>query len=257
MRQHALPTALVGVLVAGFAAHRAQAFDAFDGPVASSQRETDLVDLFVFRDAEQAEGGSVTNDIDAIMTVAPGTTLNGVPSFPTNARYNLHVSRVTGGPTTTPPGTADLTISVNFGAVSGTQQAMRITAIQHAAPAATASVTVNTDGEPLLTSPPVGTGALVHVAELTLGSQAKVSFKAFAGLREDPSFHDRSRFLSILDGLEAGGAAPAPFASPGQGTDVAAGRNVLAIALSLPPNLLKGAVNTTVFDTWQTIEVAR
>ncbi|MEB3204775.1 MAG: DUF4331 family protein [Candidatus Sericytochromatia bacterium] len=257
MRQHALPVVLAGVTIAGFAALRAQAFDAFDGPVASSQRETDLVDLYVFREAEQSDAAVVPNDIDAIMTVAPGTTLNGVPTFPTNTRYNLHISRVTGGPTTTPAGTADLTLSVNFGAVSGTQQAMRITAIQHAAPAATASVTVNTDGEPLLTSPPAGTGALVHTAEITLGSQAKVSFKAFAGLREDPSFHDRARFLSILDSLEAGGAAPAPFASPGLGTDAAAGRNVLAIALSLPPNLLKGSVNTTVFDTWQTIEVAR
>lgn len=256
MRQHALPVALAGVTIAGFAALRAQAFDAFDGPVASSQRETDLVDLYVFRDAEQSDAG-ISNDIDAIMTVAPGTTLNGVPTFPTNARYNLHIGRVTGGPTTTPAGTADLTLSVNFGAVSGTQQAMRITAIQHASPAATATVTVNTDGEPLLTSPPAGTGALVHTAELTLGSQAKVSFRAFAGLREDPSYHDRARFLSILDGLAAGGAAPAPFASPGLGTDAAAGRNVLAIALSLPPNLLKGSVNTTVFDTWQTIEVAR
>jgi hypothetical protein len=256
MHQHALPTALAGVMIAGFAALRAQAFDAFDGPFTSSQRETDLVDLYVFRDREQSDAG-ISNDIDAIMTVAPGTTLNGVPTFPTNARYNLHISRVAGGPTTTPAGTADLTLSVNFGAASGTQQAMRITAIQHAAPAATASVTVNTDGEPLLTSPPAGTGALVHTAEITLGSQAKVTFKAFAGLREDPSFLDRDRFLTILDGLEAGGAAPAPFASPGLGTDTAAGRNVLAIALSLPPSLLKGSVNTTVFDTWQTIEVTR
>ncbi|MEB3299003.1 MAG: DUF4331 family protein [Candidatus Sericytochromatia bacterium] len=257
MRHLALPTLAAAVLLAGVATHRALAFDAFDGPAASSQRETDLVDLFVFRDTDQGNGSGLPGAIAMIMTMAPGATLNGVPAFPTQARYNFHISRVSGGATSTPSGTADLTLSVNFGEVSGVQQAMRLTAIQHASPAATASVVTTTEHEPILTSPPVGTAALVQTVELTLGAQPTRTLKVFAGLREDPSFHDRDRFLAILNGLEAGGTRPSPFPAPGSGVDAAAGRNVLAIALAVPPDLLKGNVNTSVFDTWQTVEVAR
>lgn len=211
------------------------ASDHDDGETDVKSRNTNLTDLFVFREADQ-NPSAAADQLVFVMNTNPRSVARQQYYFNTTTLYNFHVTRVSDR-NTSPTGREDLTIRFDFDppASTGVQQGFTMTLLQRNIPIYRS---------PRLLTTPLNTQPILNNA----GSGITV----FAGLREDPFFFDVEQYFRVRAGVLGIGPAVG-FRSPG--LDFAAGYNVNSIVARVPVSLLRGNSGANVFDVWETINL--
>lgn len=210
------------------------ASDHDDGETDLKSRNTNLTDLFVFREVDQNPSASA-DQLVFVMNTNPRSVARQQYYFNTTARYNFHITQVADR-NAVPTGQEDLTLRFDFAPPerTGVQQGFTMTILQRNIPIFTSARLLTT---PLNTRP--------------ILNNAGSGITVFAGLREDPFFFDVEQYFRVRAG--ALGIGPAVgFRNPG--LDFAAGYNVNSIVARVPISLLRGRANARVFDVWETIE---
>lgn len=198
---------------------RLPAADHGDAPNNASDRGTDLADLYVFLDPND------NSRVVLIMTfsgfIVPGENVNfGI--FDPAARYSFQIEN-------TGDARPDAFIDLRFS--PRTIPAPQMATITFSdgrsftAPATNPSNTSEASPAPTVTTDPV-TG---------------LSF--FAGQTDDPFFFDIPAFGRFVASVRAGNPNPAVFQ---RGRDTFAGYNIMAMALSIPVDLLRGPAGNIV-----------
>ncbi len=224
----------LGLACAGvFVPRYLNASDHDDGETDVKSRNTNLTDLFVFREKDQ-NPAATDGQLIFVMNTNPRSLARQQYYFNTTARYNFNVGQVSDR-NASPNGQANVSLSFDFDPPKGdeVQQGFYMTVLQNG---------VSVYKSPKLLTSPLNTTPVLNNA----GSGITV----FAGLREDPFFFDVEQYFRVRAG--ALGIGPAVgFRNPG--LDFTAGYNVNAIVARVPVSLLKGNTNATVFDVWETI----
>ncbi len=229
---------IAALLVATSLPKSLMASDHDDGEVDTKGRNLSLTDLYAFREKDQNPNASA-DDLVLVMNTNPRSVARQQYFFSTNARYEFKLTRVA-DKDATPTGQEDVTLRFEFAAPdSRNQQQIRFTVIQDGK-----EISANN----LRTTPLNGKPAVNQLA--ANGSKIAV----FAGLREDPFFFDVEQFFRVRAGALGTGPAVG-FRPPAQAVDFAKGYNVNTIALRIPQTFIKGAINATTFDVWETISV--
>jgi hypothetical protein len=250
-----------------------RASDHDDGETNIKTKNTNLTDLYVFRQDWETGSTADANKLVFIMNTNPRSLPRQQYFFNTNAFYNFSVTRNPGntnaagsGANATVTGREDVRLAFNFGppSAAGTQS-ISLTVSQFTNGNTTASNTqvlsnvgTTTAAAPLIgTSPaPAPVSNTINVGPIanTNGGQVTV----FAGLREDPFFFDVEAFFRTR-ALLAGATGPtgSTFLSTTTATaqDFTKGYNVNAIVMSIPINLLQTSAGETCFDVWETITI--
>lgn len=253
------------VLAVGGISYVSVASDHDDGETDIKSRNTNLTDLFVFREDWQTTGGS-SNNLVFIMGTNPRSLARQQYFFATNARYEFHVNRIATANKAlrnTAP-SDDVTLRFEFDSPdTSNRQAMTVTLIRDGSKE---TATTNNAGTPISTTnltesyTATTSSNTMKINTVSLGGK---DVKIFAGLREDPFFFDVERFFRVrnlvlggpntLIGATQGGANP--FRSNSTAVDFAAGYNINAIVASVPISLLQSSANEPSFGVWETISI--
>ena len=212
---------LVGALLPFGPAQRPKAADHGDAPLTAHDLGADLNDVYFFRDPND------NSRLTLIMTVhgfiVPGEASNfGI--FDPALRYRFELE-------TSGDARPDADIDVRFSprvAVGGVAQAQTATinfsnGLTFTAPSTNSSNTADVAPTPVITTEP----------------QSGVMF--FAGLTDDPFFFDIPAFGRFNASIRAGAPNPAVF---NRGRDTFAGYNTMAIAFSIPMQVIRGRSDT-------------
>lgn len=258
------------------------ASDHDDGETGIKSRNTNLTDLYVFREVDQIDqaagnpagttafgGGSDPNrNIVFIMNTNPRSLPRQQYFFNDTARYEFWVKRVD---TSVNPansfanrsnGFPDLCLRFTFGAPTANHQAITMKRLfcfngtPDESNATTVAVGNSTAAPPGLGNP-TPTAVVNNVAVTTGGNTDSLS--VFAGLREDPFFFDVTQFFRVRAGVAGAGPAVG-FRAAAQAIDFTKDYNVNSIAVRMPLAFLQrqsnGTLSTsTAFDVWETISV--
>jgi hypothetical protein len=210
----------VGIAIMLTPATRLEAADHGDAPLTAHDLGADLNDIYMFRDPND------NSRLILIMTVhgfiVPGENANfGI--FDPAIRYRFEIE-------TTGAARPDGAIAVRFSprvAVGGVPQAQ--------------TATINLPNGRTFTALSTNSSNTADVAPtpvVTTDAQSGVMF--FAGLTDDPFFFDIPAFGRFNASIRAGAPNPGVFS---RGRDTFAGYNTMAIALSIPISLIRGAGN--------------
>lgn len=222
-----------------------QASDHDDGATDVKALNTNLTDVYVYREIDQQATKSAT-DLILTMTVNPRSIPRQNYFFNTVARYDFHVTRITSN-NSTPTGKDDVIVRFTFGSPdTNNRQKITVTLVKDGAET---SVNTTTAGGDILTTAIAdadkgATATTDTTNTISLGGQ---TLAVFAGLREDPFFFDVQQFFKVRAGQAAA------FNNPG--TDYFSGFNLLAIVARVPRALLQSASSETTFDTWASVSV--
>jgi hypothetical protein len=253
--------------MAGLASSPVWASDHDDGETDLKSRALNLTDHYAFRSG---------NELSLIMYVNPRSLPGRQYHLSTNARYELHVSKVANR-TAPPTGSDDYVFRFEAGAPDAAGvQAITLTVLQ--------------DGNVIGTHRGTSTSFAASQANAVVtntGTVGALGVRYFVGMRADSFYFDVVRFFQVRaflaarffggaggngdataglapncrgDALLALGAEADPDADvvnlwnpPSCAPDFTKNLNVTAIALNVPIAALGGG---TVFDTWSTISIA-
>lgn len=216
-----------------------------------------LTDLYVFRKGEE-QGAVTTGDANTLVFIM--NSYDRLPArqeafFNTNTRYEFHLSRIDGDPSTaTPTAAEDAVLRLTFGSPNNNgQQKMTLTYIADGETTTARETTTNGD---ILTTPLLdkGTGSTGTIAnDVNLRGQ---TVKVFAGLRQDPFYFDVDKFFALRTDIANGdNQITNIFAAEGDEVDFTRGFNVLSVVVEIPRALLQGNGSATTFDVWETISI--
>lgn len=259
---------LVGAVLVGtaVASNRAVASDHDDGVSDLKATNTNLTDLYVFRESS-VKGNSPDATDDNRMTLQmlcnPRSIAKQDYFFHTTAQYDFNISKI--GATSadnkdkannTPA--KDFVLRFTFGAPVGNNQPITMSALRTGTEVANATTGVlNSAGAATTmqtTSHANATASADKKWDVTVAG-AGGNIQVFAGLRQDPFFFDVEQFFKVRAGANTfrnGGAN-------GNAVDAFAGYNALAIVVSVPEAFIRGTADTTtdVYDVWETIQVRK
>lgn len=216
-----------------------------------------LTDLYVFRKGEEQAS---SNNGDPATVVFIMNSYDRLPArqeafFNTSARYEFHLSRISGDPsTTTPTAAEDAVLRLKFGNPnSNGQQKMTVTYIADGEESVVRDTVGDTD---ILTTPLLdkGTGVTGTVAnEISIKGE---TVKVFAGLRQDPFYFDVDKFFALRTDIANGdNVITNIFGDDATAVDFTRGFNVLSVVVEVPRALLQGNGSATTFDVWETISI--
>jgi Domain of unknown function (DUF4331) len=259
-----------------------QASDHDDGETGIKSRNTNLTDLYVFREVDEIDqvagnpagttvfGGATDphSNMVFIMNTNPRSLPRQQYFFNQNARYEFWVKRVDTSTLAAnsfanrSDGYPDLCLRFTFGAPASNQQAITLTRLFCSQGTADeSSATAVSAGSSTVAPPGLGnpnpTAVVNSVALSTAGVTDNLS--VFAGLREDPFFFDVTQFFRVRAGVAGAGPAVG-FRAANKAIDFTRDYNVNSIALRVPLAFLQrksdGTLSTsTAFDVWETISV--
>jgi hypothetical protein len=209
------------------------ASDHDDGETDVKSRNTNLTDLYVFREGDQ-NPSAPTDQLIFVMNTNPRSLARQQYYFNSTARYDFNVSQVLDR-NVSPTGQQNLILRFNFDPPDGTsvQQGFYMSLLQNG---------TSIYRSPTLVTTPLNSNPVLN--------DAGQGITVFAGLREDPFFFDVEQYFRVRAGILGFGPAVG-FRSPG--LDFTAGYNVNAIVVRVPVSLLRGASGASVFDVWETI----
>lgn len=249
-----LAVALASLLWMSPATHQVKASDHDDGESNIKSRNTNLTDLYVFREDWQTDNAADSGNLIMIMNTNPRSLPRQQYFFNTQALYNIHVSRRPSRNDAV-TGVEDMRFEFSFGAPTNDSQPVRlqIHRFSNGQPVATETF-ANAGSTTPCASPLNGSPAAVTNSVTTSGGT--VTF--FAGLREDPFFFDVDAFFRTRAFLKTGSPGPVNrtllSTNAGNSIDFAKGYNVNAIVVRVPIAMLQTAAEP-VFDVWETISL--
>jgi hypothetical protein len=216
---------LAGAAFFGFATGgTVRAADHGDGPSVDNDAGADLADVFAFLDPNDNTKVVLIGTVHGF--IVPGEAGNFAAFDPTvQFRFDLEQ---------TGDAKADASIIITFSPRTGATDPQ------------TATITLPGKGNPKkrqFTAPttPASLAATAKTQTITTDPASGVQF--FAGEVDDPFFFDIPAFSRFVASVKAGAPDPTVFT---RGRDSFAGYNVLAFALSLPIDLVRGASTNTV-----------
>jgi len=250
--------ALAGVIAAGLMmspdTRQLKASDHDDGESNIKSRNTNLTDLYVFREDWQTDNPAHNGNLIMIMNTNPRSLPRQQYFFNTLALYNVHVSR-RGSRNDAVTGVEDMRFEFSFGAPVNDQQPVRLQIHRFNNGQAVSTETFTNAGTTTACPSPLN-GSPTPVTNTVATSGGTVTF--FAGLREDPFFFDVDAFFRTRAFLKTG--TPGPVArtllstTAANSIDFAKGYNVNAIVIRVPISMLQTA-SQPVFDVWETISM--
>lgn len=226
----------------------ASASDHDDGVSDLKSQDTNITDVYAFREDNQTGNAADSGNLILVLDSNPRSLAGQQYYFSTQARYELHVSRVApGNEGVAPTGSDDLTLRFTFGAPdsSGHQPITYALVRGTNAEADIAAGSTATIGESQ------ADGAAV--AGNSVSSDGK-TLTVFAGLREDPFFFDVQGFFTLRENLLASGT-PTGLRDASTAQDFTHGYNVNAIVVRVPISYLQSAAGETTFDVWGTTSI--
>lgn len=252
MKRSTLFLTLLGIGVSTVASIIVFASDHDDGEIDLKGRSLNLTDLYVFKESDQTGNTADSGNIVLVMNSNPRSMPGQQYFFSTQARYEFHVSRVSGRDVA-PSGSDDVILRATFGAPDANQrQPITITAIKDGA----SYVASRDSGGNALTTTSLADSAANTLKTFSF-SLAGQNVAVFAGLRQDPFFFDVEGFFlaraTLLSGQQPPMNGPNAFPRPvGTAHDFTLGYNVNSLVLRVTKNLLGGG---DVYDVWQTISI--
>lgn len=239
-----LGAAILGSVVGG---GWVNASDHDDGTTDMKTKNTNLTDLYVFRESDQDATANAT-DLIFIMNLNDRSLPQQNYFFNTSARYEFHVTRVADNDNV-PTGNDDLLLRFEFDAPDdNNQQKMTITAVNKNTNTTFTSTEVNGGGNIMTT--PLGAAEINN--SVPLGGQ---DLTVFAGLREDPFFFDVEQFFLLRADFANGPPNNTTFRDDANAVDFTDGYNVLSIVVRVPRSFLQQGNAETSFDVWETISI--
>ncbi len=235
--------AAILVLVALVAPQLIRASDHDDGETDTKSKNTNLTDLYVFREIDQnANAGVPAGDLVFVMNTNPRSVARQQYYFSTRAQYEFNVSRVVNN-NDNPTALKDITLRFEFAEpLANGKQRITVTLIKDGQ-----TVTCRGAGPgPDNFTTPLNIGPITNTVRCANGDRLSV----FAGLREDPFFFDVEQYFRVRAGVLRIGPSVG-FRNPG--LDFTRGYNVDSIIVRVPLTLLQGTTATTTFDVWETI----
>jgi hypothetical protein len=202
-----------------FAPPITRAADHGDAPNVAGDQACDLGDTYAFLDPND------NTQVVLIMTfrgfIVPGEAVNFV-TFDPNVLYRFDIEN-------TGDAKADLAIDVTFS--------------PRTAAAEPQMATVKIPGHKTLTAPTTIATQAAVAPDPVITTRNTGTIKFFAGEVDDPFFFDIPAFARFLASVRAGSPDPTVFA---RGRDTFAGYNILAIAVSVPAELIRGKSSNNV-----------
>ena len=211
----------------------ALAADHRDAPTIDDYSAVDINDIFMFRDPQHANMLVMALSVQAIADPKFGSTYHFQPN---NAVYRFNFS-------TTGDGRPTSTIDFTFSDFANGPTCR--------APAAACQTFVAKFPHGIVVTGPVtqGTSNATPLPPQITKSAAGGGITVFAGPREDPFFFDLIGFNRFLADLNAQNKSPAtPNFGKFTGVDAFLGKNINAIVIEFPINLIAG--NATKFQAW-------
>ncbi len=243
---------LVGLLFSA----RVNASDHDDGENDMKARALNITDVYLFREDWQTGDAGDADNLIVVMNTNPRSLPRQQYFFSTEARYEVHLSRVGDGAAdqgNSPTGADDVVLRFTFGDPDATtkRQAVTIAAIIDGV---TTTITETTGGGSIYTTP-LAEAATPVSNEVEINGE---NIDVFAGLREDPFFFDVNEFFAVrgFDADHPPAHLIAPLNRPNDDPpeDFTRNYNVNSIVASVPIALLQ-ANGETIFDAWATISV--
>ncbi len=234
-----------------------QASDHDDGELDLKGRSLNITDMYIFREDWHTNNAADASNLVAIMNVNPRALPGFSYAFSTQARYEMHFSRIANKADAS-TGSDDVTLRFEFGEAddAGVQNLTMTSIVDGVETVVTGGKTTGYAGSKANTS-----GSRTDNSLSLAGS----NFRVFAGLREDPFFFDVERFFQVralLAGINSG-LEPASiqgganvFRSDATAIDFTKGYNVSSIVVRLPRSFLQKN-NEAVFDFWGTISIPK
>ncbi len=217
------------------------ASDHDDGETDTKSRNTNLTDLYAFRERDQNPAAGVPEgDLVFVMNTNPRSVARQQYYFSSRARYQFNVTRLRNKDEAA-SGRKDLLFRFEFSQPQGNQQRIKVTVDNEFGREV---VTKTVGGGPILTTSINGAPI---VNRINVGGHI---FRIYAGLREDPFFFDVESFFRVR-AMVLGIGPAAAFRNPG--LDFTAGYNTNTIVLGVPHAFLQGTSSSTVFDVWEDI----
>ena len=241
LRSFLVGGAAVAGLLGGMGVWSAQASDHDDGENDNKARALNITDLYVFREDWQTGNAADAGNLIAILNVNPRSLPRQQYYFSSNARYELHFSRVA-DTNVAPTGLDDVVLRFEFAEPdTSNNQAITVTWVE----GGTETVATGAASTTNLEDSTADTALAIN--NLTVGAN---TIDVFAGHREDPFFFDVESFF-VMRGtgtVAIKGTADAP--------DFTAGYNVNSIVARIPIAALAGAGAANKFDVWATVSLA-
>lgn len=228
-------------LLGGMGIWSAQASDHDDGENDNKARSLNITDLYVFREDWQTGNAGDAGNLIAILNVNPRSLPRQQYYFSSNARYELHFSRVA-DTNVAPTGLDDVVLRFEFSEPdTNNRQNITTTWVEAGTetPATGTAVTTNLEDSTANTALTTNT--------LTIGSN---TIDVFAGHREDPFFFDVESFFVMR------GTGTVAIKSTSEAPDFTAGYNVNAIVVRIPIAAIAGQAAANKFDVWATVSLA-
>jgi hypothetical protein len=240
-----------------------RASDHDDGETDTKSRNTNLTDVFAFKEEDQAtvneNGGAIVAGQNLIIAVNlnPRSLPRQQYFFNQSARYTIHIGN-TASSLTNPTGLSNVDLQLFFGAPNANgEQAITVNEVQqpnNVAAATGVSAGLTQQDNPGIGTPPTsGAGSGINSFSLTNTDGTPANFTVFAGLRQDPFFFDVTQFFRVRAGLVGAGPAVA-FRGTGNAVDFTKDYNVLSIVLRAPIKFLQQGTTNQTFDVFATIE---
>lgn len=229
-------------ILGGVGIWSAQASDHDDGENDNKARSLNITDLYVFREDWQTGNAADNANLIVILNVNPRSVARQQYFFSSNARYELHFSRVA-DTNVAPTGLDDVVLRYEFAEPdTNDRQAITATWLEAGVETIATGTAVTTN----LADSTADTALTVN--DLAVGAN---TINVFAGHREDPFFFDVEAFFE----MRATGTAAA-IRTSSEAVDFTAGYNVNAIVTRIPISALSGAGAATSFDVWATVSLA-
>ncbi|MBW4619188.1 MAG: DUF4331 domain-containing protein [Cyanosarcina radialis HA8281-LM2] len=231
-----------------------EASDHDDGEVDTKGRNVSLTDLYAFREIDRNRTAAA-DDLILVMNSNPRSLPSQQYYFSTTALYDFNITRVA-DKNATPTGTRNILLRFRFTPPDPFgRQHVTVVAVRDGQYLVTNKTT---SGNRIFTTP-LSQATTPTVNQIDLGGY---KLSVFAGLREDPFFFDVTRFFALRATLLKNAGfikLPLPsttsFRTPDKAVDFAKDYNVNTVVVRVPRAFLKGSMNATTFDVWQTISV--
>lgn len=227
-------------IVAGLAmwSSQVQASDHDDGENDNKARSLNITDVYAFREDWQTGVAADNANLIVVFNTNPRSIARQQYYFSTNARYELHFTRVADANlNVAPTGLEDIVLRYEFGAPAAGVQPITATWIEGG------TETVGTGTAVTTTLANSSTDTLTNNA-ITFGAN---QLTVFAGLREDPFFFDVESFFRMR------GTGAVVIKGTGDAVDFTSGYNVNAIVTRIP---IAALGTETKFDVWATVSLA-
>jgi hypothetical protein len=238
-------------LALGMQGHKAMASDHDDGETDLKTRNTNLTDLYVFREDWHTGVPADAANLIFIMNTNPRSLPGEQYFFNTTALYQFHVKTVATQSAAYSTG-EDYTLTFQFSAPNSSNvQNITVTSMVWATNATTTATT--TSGGAAIATTPIGSSS----DTTNIFSLSGVTMQMFAGLKEDPFFFDVTQFFKVRQNIVASSPSHPTitevFKSNTTAVDFTAGYNVNSVVLQVPLTYFGGGTPT--LDVWETISI--